>query len=77
MQCFDAAIPAIKPANKSPLPPLANQKKKAIEKRDIKTGSDDGTYIEVFSELEEGEIVVEDEYSDINDELKIEVLPES
>lgn len=52
-----------------------NSEKNTIEKRDIKTGSDDGTYIEVFSGLKEGEIVVEDDYSDINDEIKIEILP--
>ena len=52
-----------------------NSEKNTIEKREIKTGSEDETYIEVFSGLKEGEIVVEDEYSDINDEIKIEVLP--
>ena len=54
-----------------------NPEKKLIEKRDIKTGSEDGTYIEVFSGLKEGELVVEDEYSDIKDGVKIEVLPET
>ena len=54
-----------------------NSEKNTIEKRDIKTGSDDGTYIEVFSGLKEGEIVVEDDYSDINDDIKIEVLSEN
>ena len=53
-----------------------NPEKKAIEKRDIKTGSDDGTYIEVFSGLKEGELVVDDEYSDLKG-VKIEVLPEN
>ena len=53
-----------------------NPEKKAIEKRNIRTGSDDGTYIEVFSGLKEGELVVDDEYSDIKDGVKIEVLPE-
>ena len=53
-----------------------NSEKKAMEKRDIKTGSDDGTYIEVFSGLKEGEIVVKDEYNDIKDGVIIEVLPE-
>jgi hypothetical protein len=52
-----------------------NSEKNTIEKREIKTGSEDETYIEVFSGLKEGEIVVEDEYSDINDEIKIEILP--
>lgn len=54
-----------------------NQEKKTIEKREIKTGSDDGTYIEVLSGLKEGELVVEDEYNDIKDGVKIEVLPEN
>lgn len=54
-----------------------NSEKNTIEKRDIKTGSDDGTYIEVFSGLKEGEIVVEDDYSDIKDGVKIEILPEN
>ena len=51
-----------------------NSEKKAIERRDIKTGSDDGIYIEVFSGLKEGEIVVEDEYSDVKDGVHIEVV---
>ena len=54
-----------------------NPEKKAIEKREIKTGSDDGTYIEVFSGLKEGDIVVDDEYSDVKDGVKIEVVPET
>ncbi len=52
-----------------------NSETKTIEKRDIKTGSDDGNYIEVFSGLKEGEIVVDDEYSDVKDGVKIEVVP--
>ncbi len=51
-----------------------NSEKKVIEKRDIKTGSDDGTCIEVFSGLKEGEIVVEEEYSDVKDGVIIEVV---
>lgn len=51
-----------------------NSETKTIEKRDIKTGSDDGTYIEVFSGLKGDEIVVEDEYSDVKDGVKIEVV---
>ncbi|MBR4329417.1 MAG: hypothetical protein IKP71_06145, partial [Candidatus Riflebacteria bacterium] len=51
-----------------------NSEKNTIEKHDIKTGSVDGTYIEVFSGLKEGEIVVEDEYSDVKDGVKIEVV---
>ena len=53
-----------------------NSETKIIEKRDIKTGSDDGNYIEVFSGLKEGEIVVEYENSDIKEGVKIEILPE-
>lgn len=53
-----------------------NSETKTIEKRDIKTGSDDGNYIEVFSGLKEGEIVVEYENSDIKEGVKIEILPE-
>ena len=54
-----------------------NSEKKTIERREIKTGSDDGSYIEVFSGLKEGEIVVEESYSDVKDDIKIEVVLET
>ena len=54
-----------------------NSEIKSIEKRNISTGSTDGKYIEVFSGLKEGEIVVEDEYSDVKDGVKIEILLET
>ena len=54
-----------------------NPEKKIIEKRDIKTGSDDGTFIEVFSGIKEGELVVEDEYGDIKNGVNIEILLET
>ena len=54
-----------------------NSEKKTIERREIKTGSDDGIYIEVFSGLREGEIVVEESYNDVKDDIKIEVVLET
>ena len=47
-----------------------------IERRDVETGTNDGTYIEIRSGLAEGDVVVVENFDGLENDMRVQVTIE-